>query len=189
MIFDLIADPARQPQWDGNNNLLQADSGQRVLAAGDTFVMNTRKGNVRVNHVDAFEEGRLIAWRPGGVGTAPFGHRGMWELQPVAAAHTLVRHTYDWRDLTDEDRTAGARRATSDRLLTSIERLAAVAEGPGAMTDLDHLLRQADPAAASTPDRDVLDEVWPRIDPSRSATVRPLRRRSWHSCRCRRGSD
>ncbi|CCH73782.1 hypothetical protein BN11_3250003 [Nostocoides australiense Ben110] len=26
----------------------------------------------------------------------------MWELEPVDAAHTLVRHTYDWRDLTDE---------------------------------------------------------------------------------------
>ena len=65
VIFDLIADPARQPEWDGNDNLLQADSGQRVRAAGETFVMITRTGNVRVNHVDAFEEGRLIAWRPG----------------------------------------------------------------------------------------------------------------------------
>ncbi|CCH73781.1 hypothetical protein BN11_3250002 [Nostocoides australiense Ben110] len=34
VIFDLIADPARQPEWDGNDNLLQADSGQRVRAAG-----------------------------------------------------------------------------------------------------------------------------------------------------------
>ena len=61
----------------------------------------------------------------------PFGHRWMWELEPVDAAHTLVRHTYDWRDLTDEGRLARARWTTSDRLLASIERLAAVAEGSG----------------------------------------------------------
>lgn len=52
----------------------------------------------------------------------------MWELEPVDAAHTLVRHTYDWRDLTDEGRMARARWTTSDRLLASIERLA---EGSG----------------------------------------------------------
>ena len=29
-VFELIADPAQQPRWDGNDNLAEAASGQRV---------------------------------------------------------------------------------------------------------------------------------------------------------------
>ncbi|MEP6853332.1 MAG: polyketide cyclase, partial [bacterium] len=29
-IFELIADPAQQPRWDGNDNLAEAPAGQRV---------------------------------------------------------------------------------------------------------------------------------------------------------------
>ena len=29
-IFELIADPAQQPRWDGNDNLAEAAAGQRV---------------------------------------------------------------------------------------------------------------------------------------------------------------
>ena len=29
-IFELIADPAEQPRWDGNDNLADAAAGQRV---------------------------------------------------------------------------------------------------------------------------------------------------------------
>jgi uncharacterized protein YndB with AHSA1/START domain len=49
-IFELIADPAQQPRWDGNDNLARAPEGQRVRRAGD------------------------------------------------------VSHTYDWKQLTDENR-------------------------------------------------------------------------------------
>ncbi len=31
-IFELIADPARQPSWDGNDNLASSAPGQRVRA-------------------------------------------------------------------------------------------------------------------------------------------------------------
>ena len=63
-IFALIADPAEQPRWDGNDNLAEAAPGQRVRAVGDVFVMTNRNGGVRDNHVVAFAEGREIAWRP-----------------------------------------------------------------------------------------------------------------------------
>jgi uncharacterized protein YndB with AHSA1/START domain len=32
-IFELIADPAQQPRWDGNQNLAGAPNGQRVRRA------------------------------------------------------------------------------------------------------------------------------------------------------------
>ena len=62
-IFELIADPSLQPRWDGNNNLAEAPTGQRVRAVGDVFTMTITMGSVRENHVVEFEEGRLIAWR------------------------------------------------------------------------------------------------------------------------------
>lgn len=43
-IFELIADPAQQPRWDGNDNLAEAPAGQRVHAVGDVFAMTTTKG-------------------------------------------------------------------------------------------------------------------------------------------------
>ena len=42
---------------------------------------------------------------------------------------TRVTHTYDWTELTDENRMGRARRTTSERLMRSIDRLAALAEG------------------------------------------------------------
>ncbi|MGN7246315.1 SRPBCC family protein [Janibacter anophelis] len=126
-IFEQIADPANQPAWDGNDNLAAAESGQRVRAVGDVFVMTlTKDGVQRDNHVVEFEEGRLIAWRPSEPGTTPPGHLWRWELRPLDDGRTEVTHTYDWTQLADEQRFARARRTTSDRLQASVDRLAAL---------------------------------------------------------------
>ena len=63
-IFELIADPAQQPRWDGNDNLAEAPAGQRVRAVGDVFTMTNTSGRVRDNRIVEFEEGRRIAWLP-----------------------------------------------------------------------------------------------------------------------------
>ena len=90
-IFELIAEPTKQPTWDGNDNLSEAVPGQRVHAVGDVFTMTTTKGNVRENHVVEFEEGRLIAWRPAERGQqTPPGHLWRWELEPLSATTTRV---------------------------------------------------------------------------------------------------
>jgi uncharacterized protein YndB with AHSA1/START domain len=128
-IFELIADPAQQPRWDGNDNLSEAPSGQRVRAVGDVFLMTTTKGSVRENHVVEFEDGRRIAWRPAEPGQAPPGHLWRWELEPLGAGRTRVTHTYDWTRLTDQQRVPRARATTPDRLRASLDRLAALAEG------------------------------------------------------------
>lgn len=126
-IFELIADPARQPQWDGNDNLERAEPGQRVRAVGDVFTITLiHDGAVRENHVEEFAEGRLIAWRPSEVGRPCPGHLWRWELTPVSGG-TRVRHTYDWSRLTDENRMRRARATTSEKLLASIDRLATLA--------------------------------------------------------------
>jgi len=110
-IFELIADPARQPEWDGNDNLGHAPDGQRVRGVGDVFTMTLNDGPVR-------EQG----------GTPP-GHLWRWELEPLDAGRTLVTHTYDWARLTDPQRLERARNTTADSLRASMDRLAVIAEG------------------------------------------------------------
>lgn len=128
-IFELIADPTEHPRWDGNDNVKEAESGQRVRAVGDVFTMQLTGGSLRENHVVDFVEGRRIAWRPAEVGQATPGHQWAWELAPLGPALTLVTHTYDWTDLTDEERFPRARATTAERLQASLTRLAALAEG------------------------------------------------------------
>ncbi|MGH3639406.1 MAG: SRPBCC family protein [Mycobacterium sp.] len=128
-IFELIADPAQQPRWDGNDNLAEAPGGQRVHGVGEVFPMSIKQGSVRENHVVEFDEGRLIAWRPSEPGSPPPGHLWRWELEPLDGGRTRVTHTYDWSRLTDETRVERARAMTADKLSASLTRLAALAEG------------------------------------------------------------
>ncbi|BBY07595.1 SRPBCC family protein [Mycobacterium noviomagense] len=127
-IFELIADPSQQPQWDGNDNLAEAPPGQRVRRLGDVFIMKLTLGSVRENHVVEFEEGRRIAWRPAEKGRRPPGHLWRWELDPIDTTHTRVTHTYDWTQLTDRNRIPRARRTAPDKLRASLDRLAEIAE-------------------------------------------------------------
>src|SRR6185437_4258048 len=127
-IFELIADPSLQPRWDGNDNLAEAPTDQRVRAVGDVFTMTITMGSIRENHVVEFEEGRLIAWRPSEPGKEPPGHLWRWELEPLDDSRTLVTHTYDWSRLTDEMRLPRARATTADKLQLSMERLAELAD-------------------------------------------------------------
>jgi uncharacterized protein YndB with AHSA1/START domain len=127
-IFKLIADPAQQPRWDGNDNLAKAEAGQRVRREGDIFTMTLLNGAVRENHVVEFVETRRIAWTPSAPGEQPPGHLWRWELDPLGDGRTLVTHTYDWTRLTDPSRLARARETTSDKLRASLDRLAELAE-------------------------------------------------------------
>ncbi|GAA1484088.1 SRPBCC family protein [Brachybacterium fresconis] len=128
-IFALVADPAEQPRWDGNDNLAEAAPGQRVRAVGDVFVMTLTKGAERANHVVEFEEGRRIAWKPGETDGSTFGQLWRWELEPAGEGSTRVTHTYDWTDLhSPEARLKRARSTTGDTLRASLDRLADVAE-------------------------------------------------------------
>ena len=78
VIFEHIADPAKQPAWDGNDNLGEAAEGQRVHGTGEVFSMTLTSGAVRENHVVEFEEGRSIAWKPAEEGKPPIGQ--LWRV-------------------------------------------------------------------------------------------------------------
>jgi uncharacterized protein YndB with AHSA1/START domain len=127
-IFEFIADPAQQPLWDGNDNLAEAEPGQRVRGVGEVFAMTLTGGAVRENHIVEFDEGRRIAWLPSEPGGRPPGHLWRWQLEPLTETRTRVTHTYDWSQLTDKNRLPRARRTTPDRLRASLDRLAEIAE-------------------------------------------------------------
>jgi len=127
-VFELIADPAQQPRWDGNDNLAEGPGGQRVHSVGDVFTMTLTQGSVRENRVVEFEEGRRIAWLPAEPGQQPPGHLWRWELEPLDATHVRVTHTYDWSGLTDEKRFTRARATTEDKLRSSLDRLSGLAD-------------------------------------------------------------
>ncbi|GFZ85662.1 SRPBCC family protein [Nesterenkonia alkaliphila] len=127
-VFEYIADPARQPEWDGNNNLTSAEPDQRVRAVGDVFLMTLTNGKTRENHVVEFAEGQLIAWKPSPIGGSQPGHLWRWELRAVDPARTEVTHTYDWTALSDPARLERARNTTAENLEASILRLKKVSE-------------------------------------------------------------
>jgi uncharacterized protein YndB with AHSA1/START domain len=129
-IFELIADPSRQPSWDGNDNLASSAPGQRVRRVGDVFKTTLTNGAVRENHVVEFIEGSQIAWLPAEKGKQPPGHLWRWQVDPVTAELTSVTHTYDWTALTDKSRLARARATTADMLRASLDRLAELAREP-----------------------------------------------------------
>ncbi len=131
VIFELIADPAQQPRWDGNDNLAEAPGGQRPRRVGDVFTMTLTMGSVRENHVVELVEARRIAWQPAEPGQPPPGHQWIWDLEPVGPSLTVVTHTYDWTRLTDDSRLARARATTADMLRRSLDRLAELAERAG----------------------------------------------------------
>ncbi|GGB44228.1 hypothetical protein GCM10011492_39130 [Flexivirga endophytica] len=127
-IFEVIADPSRQPAWDGNDNLAEAAPGQRVHGVGEIFRTRLTNDSIRDNLVVEFEEGRRIAWCPSNEGQPPAGHLWRWELEQVDESRTLVTHTYDWSQLHDAKRVERARSTTPDKLSASLEKLAATVE-------------------------------------------------------------
>ena len=74
-IFELIADPAQQPRWDGNDNLAAADAGQRVRAVGDVFRMTLTK--------DQRGSARTTSWSSRRAGSSRGGRRHPVSSRPV----------------------------------------------------------------------------------------------------------
>lgn len=127
-LFELVADPAEQPRWDGNDNLKAADAGQRIHSVGDVFRTTLTSGADRDNHVVEFEEGRRVAWLPAESGKPTIGQLWRWEFEPLGEGRTRVTHTYDWTNLHDEARLPRARATTAAALRASLDRLAERAE-------------------------------------------------------------
>ena len=109
LIFEILANPQRHPDFDGSDMLRGADFNRPISGVGDTFTMKmNRLGRdyVMVNHVVEFEPYRRIFWAPapGDVPTAggepskvgvPAGYRWGYILAPDGDA-TVVTEVFDY---------------------------------------------------------------------------------------------
>jgi uncharacterized protein YndB with AHSA1/START domain len=106
-VFAVLTDPQQHRDLDGAGFVQGVAQGDRITGEGETFTMEMRGdhmgGDYRTdNHVVEYDENRRVAWRTAPAGTEPKGWQWVWELEPQGDERTLVRHTYDWSQVTDE---------------------------------------------------------------------------------------
>ena len=91
VIFDILADPYRHPEFDGSGTVKKGFSGPHRLSKGATFGMDMKMGfpyKIK-NTVEEFEDPTLIAWRHAG------RHRWRYELRAIDETSTEVTETFD----------------------------------------------------------------------------------------------
>jgi hypothetical protein len=106
-IFDVLSNPQRHVELDGSGFVLSDEKTDRIQGSGDVFTMNMSGdhmgGDYRTeNHVTGYDQNKLLAWQTAPAGSEPPGWQWVWELESQGSDATLVRHTYDWSNVTDQ---------------------------------------------------------------------------------------
>lgn len=107
-IFDVLTLPARHREFDGSGMVRADEKSQRIQQVGDVFTMNMHAeamgGDYQTdNHVVAYDENKLVGWKPAQSGQEPGGWQWVYSLQPVDQNTTVVTLTYDWEQVTDPE--------------------------------------------------------------------------------------
>ena len=91
VIFNIVADPYRHPEFDGSGTVKKGLSGPHRLSKGATFGMDMKMGfpYKSKNTVEEFDEPTRIAWGHAG------RHRWRYELRAVDDNTTEVTETFD----------------------------------------------------------------------------------------------
>ncbi|HET6561416.1 MAG TPA: SRPBCC family protein [Marmoricola sp.] len=105
-VFDVLSNPRRHVELDGSGFVQSGEKVDRIQQTGDVFVMNMAGDHMggeyqTDNHVVGYSPNELLAWKTAPAGTEPPGWQWVWELESQGSDSTLVRHTYDWSDVTD----------------------------------------------------------------------------------------
>ncbi len=102
VIFRLLTDPDRHPEFDGSGMLRSGVSNKVITGVGDVFVTKmyfTAMGPYEMhNRVVVYEVNRSIAWEPGNAELARNGSRWRFDLAADGPDATLVTETYDCND-------------------------------------------------------------------------------------------
>jgi hypothetical protein len=114
-IFAILTDPQGHVAID-SSGMLQSAEGERVTAAGDSFVVHMDRealndypelGRYDVTvQISVFEPGREIAWTILGRIRPQIGHVYGYRLEPTDGG-TLVTSYYDWSQIDQTWREAG----------------------------------------------------------------------------------
>lgn len=107
-LFEILSNPERHAELDGSGFVRSGDRSDRITGVGQVFTMNMEGehmgGEYKTdNHVDAYDENRMVGWKTAPAGTEPPGWEWLWELEPLDEDHTRVRLTYDWSKVTDKE--------------------------------------------------------------------------------------
>lgn len=102
VIFKLLADPGRHPDFDGSEMLRPGGSDGVIAGVGEVFVTKmyfTAMGDYEMhNRIVAFDVDRCIAWEPENSDLARNGSRWRFDLIPDGPNATVVTETYDCTD-------------------------------------------------------------------------------------------
>ena len=94
VIFKLLADPDRHPEFDGSGMLRTGASNEVIAGVGDVFVTKmyfTAMGDYEMhNRIVAFKQDWCIAWEPGNPELARNGSLWRFDLTPDGANATVV---------------------------------------------------------------------------------------------------
>lgn len=106
-IFDVLTLPARHHEFDGSEMVRSDEKSQRIQQVGDVFTMNMHAeamgGDYQTdNHVVAYDENKLVGWKPAPAGEVPGGWQWVYTLQAADQDTTEVTLTYDWEQVTDQ---------------------------------------------------------------------------------------
>ena len=110
VIFRLLADPDRHPEFDGSDMLRTGASNEVIAGVGSVFTTKmyfTAMGDYEMhNRIVAFEANRCIAWEPGNPELARNGSCWRFDLSPDGPNATVVTETYDCRNASESVRKA-----------------------------------------------------------------------------------
>jgi len=146
-IFQVLADPARHPEFDGSESLRGAGSTAVISGVGDVFVMKMHFPHIgdyeMNNHVVEYEQDRRIGWQPeagrghpnaasDGSEPARWGQRWSYQLTPDGPDATIVTEIYDCSQAPEEER-AGIDngRIWTEAMVETLKRLDALSTRPG----------------------------------------------------------
>nr|WP_300048188.1 SRPBCC family protein [uncultured Nocardioides sp.] len=107
-VFDVLSNPERHVELDGSGFVISDEKTNRIQGTGDVFTMNMTGDHMggdyqTDNHVTGFSQNHLLAWQTAPAGQEPPGWQWVWELEAEGSDATLVRLTYDWSSVTDEE--------------------------------------------------------------------------------------
>jgi hypothetical protein len=148
-IFSILSDPAMHPEIDGTGMLRSALDNSVITKVGDVFsieMVHWHQGNyVMANHVEEFEQDRLLAWQPivqsherteyqSSVGVPVLRQWG-WQLKPLSDDSTRVTEFFEGSRLPED-----LRRFIDDgefwreAMVTSLDNLERILSRPDALS-------------------------------------------------------
>ena len=107
-VFDFLTLPANHARLDGSDMVRADEKGQHIQKVGDVFTMNMHAehmgGDYQTdNHVNAYDENKMVGWQTAPAGTEPKGWEWLYTLESDGSDSTVVTLTYDWSKVEDPE--------------------------------------------------------------------------------------